>query len=86
MELHFYTTYDNVQMLNEGDDIKVWVKDSAEPHHIHVSFDMDRYSFHKLDAGIFEVSKLPSNSIDIKVIETRLDLLKEIGICQNKNL
>ena len=60
MELHFYTTYSNVQMLREGDDVKVWTKEHATIEDVHVSFDMDRYSFHKLEQGIFEVSMIIS--------------------------
>lgn len=57
MELHFYTTYDNIQILREGDDIEVWTKDKAQPNDIHVSFDMDKYTFHKTTVPyVFEVS------------------------------
>jgi hypothetical protein len=57
MELHFYTTFENIQMLLEGDDINVWTKDNSRPHDIHVSLGMDKYSFHKVGTGHYQVWK-----------------------------
>lgn len=56
MDLHFYTTYDNIQMLREGDPISVWTKDNASPYDIHVSINMDKYAFHQVEKGTFTVS------------------------------
>lgn len=56
MELHFYTTYDNVQILRGGDEITVWTKHFAKTHDIHISLDTSKYVFRKISEGIFEVS------------------------------
>lgn len=55
MELHFYTTYDNIQMLREGDNIQVWTKTKAIATDIHISLNMDKYAFHKLSDNVYEV-------------------------------
>lgn len=60
MKLHFYTSYDNIQKLREGDDILVWTKECKSPYDIHVSLDMNKYSFDKYwmsdDSGEYIVS------------------------------
>lgn len=43
MELHFYTTWANIQLIEQGKESFVWLKDSAEPTNIHVSFHLDDY-------------------------------------------
>lgn len=57
MQLHFYTTYDNVQILKEGDEITVWTKAIAKPFDIHISLNTKEYAFHKIEEGVFEVNR-----------------------------
>lgn len=56
MQLHFYTTYDNIQMLREGDSILVWTKDLAQAYDVHVGLDTKKYAFHQTAKGLYSVS------------------------------
>lgn len=58
MELHFYTTFDGVQMLKEGDSITVWTKNHASEGDIRISLNASDYSFHKASTNVYEVSKI----------------------------
>ena len=56
MELHFYTTFFNVTLLSEGEVIRVWTKENANPYDVHISLDINKYTFYELNEGEFEVS------------------------------
>lgn len=57
MIINLYTTYDNIQILREGDTITAWTQHTAKSFDIGVSLDTKDYAFHKIDEGVFEVSK-----------------------------
>lgn len=56
MELHFYTSWESIQMFIEGLDISVWTKEAANSGDVHISLNVNEYSLERISPVLFHVS------------------------------
>lgn len=58
MFLHFYTDFDNIQRIENGDKAIVWNRGEAERDDIHISIDTNMYIIYRNDDQYYEVQKM----------------------------
>lgn len=60
MDIHLYTSPDNLEQLKQGIDTLVWTKEIRTDFDLHVSFSIDDYTITDRTAGFYLVSKKTS--------------------------
>lgn len=58
MELHFYTSFSNLEKFEDGDVINVWNKVEAEPTDVHISINNEECILDKVSNTVFQVRKV----------------------------
>lgn len=58
MQLHFYTTLDNVREIENGNRAEVWTKTKAKESDIHISIENIAHHLYKTDVdNVFKIQK-----------------------------
>lgn len=64
MQLHFYTTLNNIREIENGNRAEVWIKTKAKASDIHISIENIEYRLYKTDVdNVFELQKRRTHTL-----------------------